>query len=54
MMVNDNSWDLMLIDFGLSFIWKYDMQSEVLAAEEGKIIGTPYYMSPEVLSHNYS
>ena len=46
MMVNNISWDIMLIDFGLSFKWKEDMSQEVHAAEKGKVIGTPYYMSP--------
>ena len=32
MMVNDESWDIMLIDFGLSFRWKKDMRAEVAAA----------------------
>jgi serine/threonine protein kinase len=46
MMCNDHSWDIKIIDFGLSFQWKKDMRSEVQALENGKIIGTPYYMSP--------
>ena len=53
-MVNSISWDIMLIDFGLSFKWKDNMKEEVYKAEKGKIIGTPYYMSPEILSHSYS
>lgn len=53
MMIN-NSWDIMLIDFGLSFHWKNDMKSEVQSAEQGKITGTPYYIAPEVLAHSYS
>lgn len=44
----------MLIDFGLSFRWDKDMREEVFEAERGKILGTPYYMSPEILSHSYS
>lgn len=54
MMVNNNSWGIMLIDFGLSFRWSKDMKSEVSAAEKGKIIGTPYYIAPEILAHDYS
>ena len=54
MMINTHSWDLMLIDFGLSFRWKENMQAEVSKAENGKVIGTPYYISPEILAHCYS
>ena len=54
MMINSTSWELMLIDFGLSFRWKKNMREEVSQVENGKIVGTPYYMSPEILSCNYS
>ena len=54
MMINGISWDIMLIDFGLSFRWKSSMREEVAEAEKGKVIGTPYYISPEILAHSYS
>jgi len=43
----------MLIDFGLSFHWKEEMRSELEAAGANKIVGTSYYVSPEILQKNY-
>ena len=43
---------LKLIDFGQSYIWKNDMRIEL--KNEKKLVGTTYYMSPEVLSYSYN
>jgi len=37
---------LVLIDFGLAFQWKDDMEGELCQLGENKILGTPYYISP--------
>lgn len=44
----------MLIDFGLSFKWKKDLRHEV-AKKEGKglLVGTAYYMAPEIFKGTY-
>lgn len=42
-----------LIDFGLSFHWQFEMKSELEAAGANKIVGTSYYVSPEILQKNY-
>lgn len=46
MMENEASWEIRMIDFGLSFGWKQDMREEMKAKEERRLIGTCYYMSP--------
>lgn len=45
--------NIKLIDFGLSYTWKEDMREEM--AQEGKnlIVGTSYYISPEVITKDY-
>jgi calcium-dependent protein kinase len=44
---------IMLIDFGLSFQWKENMKEELEASGNNKIVGTSYYVSPEILAKNY-
>lgn len=46
MMENQTSWEVRMIDFGLSFGWKQDMREEMKIKEERRLIGTCYYMSP--------
>jgi serine/threonine protein kinase len=53
MMEKEGSWEIRVIDFGLSFIWNKSMREELATKEEKKLIGTTYYMSPEVLSYSY-
>jgi serine/threonine protein kinase len=43
----------MLIDFGLSFQWKDDMMTEMEMTGANKIVGTSYYVSPEILQKHY-
>jgi calcium-dependent protein kinase len=45
--------DMKIIDFGLSYPWKNDMRAELLASGRNKLVGTSYYIAPEVLSLNY-
>jgi calcium-dependent protein kinase len=45
--------DMKIIDFGLSYQWKNDMRAELLASGRNKLVGTSYYIAPEVLSLNY-
>ena len=54
MFVSSKRLDLMLIDFGLSFRWKKDFRTELLKKEEkGMLVGTAYYMAPEIFKANY-
>jgi len=44
----------MLIDFGLSFRWKKDFRKELVKKEEkGMLVGTAYYMAPEIFQSTY-
>lgn len=52
-MEKEGTWEIRVIDFGLSFIWHKSMREELALKEDKKLIGTPYYMSPEVLSFSY-
>ena len=45
--------EIMLIDFGLSFQWKNDMKQDLENAGMNKIVGTSYYVAPEILQKNY-
>lgn len=51
--MGETSWELMLIDFGLSYNWKKDMRSEIRDDPEHCIIGTAYYIAPEVIQRDY-
>ena len=42
-----------LIDFGLAYEWKDDMREEINADGGNKIMGTVYYVAPEVLKKDY-
>jgi len=43
----------MLIDFGLCFKWKKDLRKEIDKYEGKKIVGTAYYMAPEIFTGTY-
>jgi calcium-dependent protein kinase len=53
MMENSKSWEIRVIDFGLSFPWNKNMREELGLREERKLVGTCYYMAPEVLAYSY-
>lgn len=42
-----------IIDFGLSYEWKDNMRTELIAEKKNKLIGTSYYIAPEVLQLDY-
>jgi len=48
-MFSKDSFDLKIIDFGLSFIYDEDMRSELKTKNKNKLIGTSYYIAPEVI-----
>jgi len=51
LLLNDNAdWPLKLIDFGLSFMFD---QNKVTAKGMGTLVGTSYYMAPEVMQGKY-
>lgn len=52
MLITNQSLDIMLIDFGLCYSWKQSMRSEA-KKKEGALIGTAYYMSPEIFGTTY-
>lgn len=52
MLLNHKSLDIMLIDFGLCYRWKNKMRNE-LVKKEGSVIGTAYYMAPEIFGAIY-
>lgn len=45
--------ELKIIDFGLSYQWKNTMRTELIAEKKNKLIGTSYYIAPEVLQLDY-
>lgn len=45
--------ELKLIDFGLSYAWNNDMKKELALEKRNKLIGTSYYIAPEVLQLDY-
>ena len=45
--------EMKIIDFGLSYEWKNDMRSEMKAEKKNKLVGTSYYIAPEVLALDY-
>lgn len=45
--------ELKIIDFGLSYQWKDTMRTELIAEKKNKLIGTSYYIAPEVLQLDY-
>lgn len=45
--------EMKIIDFGLSYEWKDNMRNEMIAEKKNKLIGTSYYIAPEVLQLDY-
>jgi calcium-dependent protein kinase len=45
--------ELKIIDFGLSYQWKENMRNEMISEKKNKLIGTSYYIAPEVLKLDY-
>lgn len=45
--------ELKIIDFGLSYQWQEDMRKELRNEKKNKLIGTSYYIAPEVLQLDY-
>ena len=45
--------EMKIIDFGLSYEWKNNMRGEMIAEKKNKLIGTSYYIAPEVLQLDY-
>jgi calcium-dependent protein kinase len=45
--------ELKIIDFGLSYQWKQNMREELIVEKKNKMIGTSYYIAPEVLNLDY-
>jgi calcium-dependent protein kinase len=51
--LNKKSMNLKLIDFGLSFEYKENMREELKLKKETKLVGTSYYIAPEVIKGDY-
>ena len=45
--------ELKIIDFGLSYEWHENMKAELRNYKKNKLIGTSYYIAPEVLQLDY-
>lgn len=42
-----------LIDFGMSYQWNDDMKKELIMSGNNKVVGTSYYVAPEVIAKEY-
>jgi calcium-dependent protein kinase len=42
-----------LIDFGLAYQWKHSMREELAITKNNKLVGTSYYVAPEVIQLDY-
>ena len=42
-----------LIDFGMSYLWNDDMRKELVKTGNNKLVGTSYYVAPEVIARDY-
>ena len=47
------SWSIVVIDFGLGCEWKNDMRKEMAERKQNGLIGTPYYIAPEIIKKSY-
>lgn len=45
--------NIKLIDFGLAFNWKDNMRDELKSIGKNLVVGTAYYIAPEVLAKDY-
>lgn len=43
-----------LIDFGMAFPWREDMRTELVQSGNNKLVGTSYYVAPEVIGKSYN
>lgn len=48
LMNSKNSMEIKIIDFGLSYQWEKSMNKEMLEQKKNKLVGTSYYIAPEV------
>ena len=48
-----DSTNLKLIDFGLAIEWKESLKDELKKKGEKKLVGTSYYLAPEIMEANY-
>lgn len=53
LMNSSKTLEMKIIDFGLSYQWKNAMHEELVAEKKNKLIGTSYYIAPEVLKLDY-
>lgn len=53
LMENKKTLEMKLIDFGLSYQWKNDMKAEIIAEKKNRLVGTSYYIAPEILKFEY-
>ena len=42
-----------LIDFGMAHQWNSDMRNELIKSGNNKLVGTSYYVAPEVIAKDY-
>jgi hypothetical protein len=45
-MRNNQDWEIVLIDFGLSFEWVNNVREEMQAQGQQRVVGTAYYLAP--------
>lgn len=48
-----NDDQITLIDFGLSYQWNQNMKEELIISGHNKLVGTSYYVAPEVIAKCY-
>ena len=51
--VNPKSDRIILIDFGMAFQWHEGMRKELVKTGNNKLVGTSYYVAPEVIARDY-
>lgn len=52
-MNSEHNLSLKLIDFGLAYQWTTGMREELSRLSYNKLVGTSYYIAPEVIAMNY-
>lgn len=53
MFLRKDSTNLKLIDFGLAIRWEHSLRDELKKKGEKKLVGTSYYLAPEIMEANY-